>query len=160
MECSSSAVRTEDRTKTVFIWTEKGGIPIIFFQSRVGGEVCGVTIKEKEGEEGEEEEKWEISANPVVSFSSAPAGQRLSGGGVRKTGDLCRSNTQDSLFQQHPSITHFRRFYLRHCFRSPPPASDPCDGFGNPRPNRRSGAWSLRWKTETREQEKKKEKWK
>lgn len=54
----------------------------------MGGVVRVVTIKEEEGEEGEEEEKWEISANPVVSFSSAPAGQRLSRGGVRQTGDL------------------------------------------------------------------------
>lgn len=105
------AVRAQYRAKTMFHWSEKGGIPIIYLQSRVvGGEVCEATIKEEEGEEGEEEEKWEISANPVVSFSSAPAGQHLSGGGVRQTGDLCRSNTQDPPFRQHPPITRFSSF--------------------------------------------------
>lgn len=84
----------------------------------VGGEVRVVTIKEEEGEEGEEEEKWEISANPVVSFNSDPAGQRLSGGGVRQTGDLCRSNTQDPPSQQHPSITPVSSFYLTRSFRA------------------------------------------
>lgn len=122
-----------------------------------------VTIKEEEGEEGEAEEKWEISANPVVSFGSAPAGQRLSGGGVRQTGDPCRSNTQDLPSQHHPPITPFSSFSLRKHFRffgfffgKILSESDPCDGFGSPRPNRRSAAWSLRCNAETQEEEKKK----
>lgn len=50
-------------------------------------------------------------------------------------------------------------FSLRNRFRFSPPClseSDPSDGFGSPRANRRSAAWSLRCTAETQEEEKNK----
>lgn len=70
--------------------------------------------------------------------------------------EICAGVTLRTLHPNNTHQSHLPAAFTSHIAFIPPLYLIRGDGFGNPRPNRRSGAWSWRCETGAQEEEKKK----